>query len=782
MSAHTTLHRLADRAALALAGAAVLYTLLVWVLDLRLVWAIVGGLVQEGHIAADQAGQLRRTMVFLATLPLPFFGVAVFALVRQPRAASARLLALLLAGVSFLFTSLLRGVAAGLAQGASGEPVATATLSLPAHDIPVLVLASLAPGFWLHLALRFPAPPPRLERQPWLAYLLAYGLVLPGMVTFLQDPRVSTAPAVGPAAVAGLLVMIGQVIAGGLVLIVRGGQSRDALARRQVSILLRTVGTGLVLSLALAASLGLVTAHVASPPPALMVLLAALFLGALMLVPLGFAYAMMRYRLLQVEARLRRGLAYLMSSAGLLVLALSLLLAATVAVSRVLGLAGTDRVIVGLVLALAYRPLHTRLQQRLGRRLFRATWQLRELLEGFLAASGTLPDRPALWDRFDGQLRAAAGVQRSLYVLRDTAHGTLQQPDDQPPPPALGQELVAALGREGGPVDVAELAERPDGPLGADQVAWLEARGIDVLLPLAPRGEPRGLMALGFGDGYREIRAQELELIAHIGARTVLEDDNLRLREETLERRRLQEQLAMAQAVQRRFLPAELPATVGLDLAAVCRPCLEVAGDTYDVLALPGDRTLLSIADVSGKGAGAAMIMANVQASVRALAGAGQEPAAIAAHLNDLLVRSTAPQQFATLFLAVYEPATGALRYVNAGHEPPLLWRAGGPLETLAAGGTVVGALADLPYTAGQIELAAGDVLLACTDGVTEATAPDGAMFGEDRLHAALTAVRSREPGELLAEIEAVVERFRAGREPDDDVTLLAARAHGAAR
>jgi sigma-B regulation protein RsbU (phosphoserine phosphatase) len=327
-------------------------------------------------------------------------------------------------------------------------------------------------------------------------------------------------------------------------------------------------------------------------------------------------------------------------------------------------------------------------------------------------------------------------------------------------------------------VDLAELAERPDTPLRADQVASLQAQGIDVLLPLAPRGESRGLMALGFGDGYREVRAQELELIAHIGARTVLEDDNLRLRQEALERRRLQEQLAMARSVQRRFLPAELPDTPGLVLAAVCRPCLEVAGDTYDVLALPGSRTLISIADVSGKGAGAAMIMANVQASVRALAGAGQGPAAIAAHLNDLLVRSTSPEQFATLFLAMYDPGAATLRFVNAGHEPPLLRRAHGALETLSTGGTVVGAIADLPYTEGQARLEAGDLLLAYTDGITEAARPDGEMFGDDRLRTAVAASPAREPGELLAEIEAVVARFRAGREPDDDVTLLAARAH----
>jgi sigma-B regulation protein RsbU (phosphoserine phosphatase) len=172
------------------------------------------------------------------------------------------------------------------------------------------------------------------------------------------------------------------------------------------------------------------------------------------------------------------------------------------------------------------------------------------------------------------------------------------------------------------------------------------------------------------------------------------------------------------------------------------------------------------------------MIMANGQASVRALAGAGQGPAAIAAHLNDLLVRSTSPEQFATLFLAMYDPGAATLRFVNAGHEPPLLRRAHGALETLSTGGTVVGAIADLPYTEGQARLEAGDLLLAYTDGITEAARPDGEMFGDDRLRTAVAASPAREPGELLAEIEAVVARFRAGREPDDDVTLLAARAH----
>lgn len=251
-----------------------------------------------------------------------------------------------------------------------------------------------------------------------------------------------------------------------------------------------------------------------------------------------------------------------------------------------------------------------------------------------------------------------------------------------------------------------------------------------------------------------------------------LEQSIRRLREqEALER-----ELEIAREVQRELLPRQAPELCGVELAAACLPAIGVGGDYYDFLPFAEDRIGLVVADVSGKGIPAALLMAGLQGSVRTLALPSLSPAEINRRLNEVLLRSTSDSRYATLFLAFYDARIRRLVYSNAGHYPPLHLGSGG-IRRLAAGGRPLGLLEDSSYGEGASELAPGDLLVLYTDGVIESAGAGGKEFGEERLVSVVERHRQRPLPAILSAVLEELERWRGNSPPSDDVTLVLARA-----
>lgn len=245
-------------------------------------------------------------------------------------------------------------------------------------------------------------------------------------------------------------------------------------------------------------------------------------------------------------------------------------------------------------------------------------------------------------------------------------------------------------------------------------------------------------------------------------------------------RARTDEELKVARRIQSAFLPSLFPDLGRLDVHALNISSKEVSGDIYDVVAEGEDKVLLAIADVSGKGMPAALLSSMLQASLRTQAGAAQAPesaAQVLANINRLVVKSTAVEQFATFFLARVDLRTLRMSYANAGHNYPLLMRAGGERLWLDQGGIVLGIMDPAGYENAQVELAAGDRLVFYTDGVSEAQDERGEFFGEERL---CDLIESLPAGLTAREIsERVIARLREfldGVEAGDDITLLVMR------
>ena len=189
-----------------------------------------------------------------------------------------------------------------------------------------------------------------------------------------------------------------------------------------------------------------------------------------------------------------------------------------------------------------------------------------------------------------------------------------------------------------------------------------------------------------------------------------------------------------AQTIQRSLLPAEIPDIAGVDIAARWNPATAFGGDLYDVTTLADGRLAISIGDVCGKGLPAALLMANVQALVRAFASVDPSPSSLVTRLNRELARHAALRRFVTFFFAVYDADSRRLTYCNAGHNPPIVARADGSIARLDAGGMVLGAFEHTEFEDASTELRSGDRLLLFTDGITEARTADDREFGDEGL------------------------------------------------
>lgn len=238
---------------------------------------------------------------------------------------------------------------------------------------------------------------------------------------------------------------------------------------------------------------------------------------------------------------------------------------------------------------------------------------------------------------------------------------------------------------------------------------------------------------------------------------------------------RKEAELSFALEVQRALFPRHLPENDGLEFAAVCIPARGISGDYYDVMQFPGGRLVFAIADISGKGISAAILMANVQALLRTLSETGIPPAEVCKRLNHHLHQVTDESKFATFFYAEWNAAARQLSYVNAGHNSPVLL---GSLcgRQLSEGGFPLGMFATCEFQTGQVTLQPGDILALFSDGLTEATSKSGEEFGDGRLHAEI----ERRSERTLTDIQSgVLEAVRnwAGDELDDDMTLLMVRA-----
>ena len=267
---------------------------------------------------------------------------------------------------------------------------------------------------------------------------------------------------------------------------------------------------------------------------------------------------------------------------------------------------------------------------------------------------------------------------------------------------------------------------------------------------------------------FNEEDVRILTALANVAAAKI---ENSRLLEESIEKRRLEEEMQVAAEIQRALLPASAPPLAGYGVVGSNRPCRTVGGDYFD-FAVDHGRLNFALGDVSGKGTGAALLMTVLRASVRGHWADG-EPAEAVTRINRTVCQNVTPGKYITFFMGRLEPDSGRVSYVNAGHNPPIVVRADGTLDSLTTGGVVLGLFEEGAYEQATTRLDHGDVLVVFSDGVTEAWNHDDEEFGDARLAELVRQGRDLDAPALEAGILRELDRFSQGTKATDDRTLI---------
>ena len=340
--------------------------------------------------------------------------------------------------------------------------------------------------------------------------------------------------------------------------------------------------------------------------------------------------------------------------------------------------------------------------------------------------------------------------------------------EGEPPvfPPADAAAVLDVLHK---PMAVSDL---PGGPIRQR----LSATRMALAVPLGLGAQTEGLLAIGGRLSGAPFTEEDGEFAQTLGRQATAALETVRLHRISLEKQRRDREMQLARDIQRSLFPQSWPPIPGFEVAAENRSYFEVGGDHYDVIPLEGGRIALAIADVSGKGTPASILMASVHASLRALAGTSSL-AVLMTRLNRFLYDNTEANRYVTLFYGELDPARRRFEYVNAGHVPPFRMGEGGGVDRLESGGPVLGLLDEVAFECGEVVLAPGDVLAMVTDGATEALSPDEEEFGDDRVLAALATSHRAPAARALNHLLTTVEAWTGAAGCTDDLTALLLKA-----
>ncbi|MGA9770128.1 MAG: SpoIIE family protein phosphatase [Blastocatellia bacterium] len=286
-----------------------------------------------------------------------------------------------------------------------------------------------------------------------------------------------------------------------------------------------------------------------------------------------------------------------------------------------------------------------------------------------------------------------------------------------------------------------------------------------LIVPIKVKNDLLGLICLGDKASGASYDAEDMRFLDAIVEQVGLGISSLKSRGQ-------EQELAEARDIQQGLLPKTIPQARGCEISGAWRPARVVSGDYFDVLKFDENRVALCIADVSGKGMPAALLMSNVQAAVKAFASADVGPAAVCEKVNRVVCINTADDRFITFFYGLLDSENNRFSYANAGHNAPMLVREDGSVVRLEEGGSVLGPFPDWHFTQGEIELKAGDRVLLFTDGITEVRDSQGEEFSEERLITLLIENRELDAVRLQAMVMASVAEFSGG-DFQDDATLI---------
>jgi len=659
----------------------------------------------------------------------------------------------------------------------------------------------------LLFALVFPRESPvlvRFPRLPWLLYaphlfhlvfLIALGLI--GSSAWDYDVRSLPGGQTAFGTVAALVLRLIGLVFDGLTrlhlrffslinlvyaasaIVVLAGRWRGARStklRRQLGALLFGLGSCMALYVTAVPLPNLLGWNL--PPGARMVLISV----ALLLGTGSIAFAIVRGSFLDLGTVIRRAILLSAISGGLVIL----YFVTAQPMDRIfVTQTGRElpifRVLFVVLVVVFFHPILGRVEETVDRLVHAGSGGHGNLIRRLGGEMISILDLHVLTRKLVESLEDVLELESVRVVLREPARGTylaLGAEDDAPFELDPGHPLITKVSLQREPILAGDLAEEADSEAERSEIREaLRAVGGRLVVPiqLPEGGGAIGFLALGPKLTGSRYNVEERLVLSILSTQVGIAIRNARLHEEAVARKVVDQELAMARAIQEEILSGDHPCPDGLDLAALSQPSREVGGDYYDLIALGHGRLGVAIGDVSGKGIPAALLMSMLHAGLHAQVNGVAAVAKVASRMNQILYRATSYEKYATFFFGIYDPEQRRFLYSNAGHNLPLVLSPDGAIRRLREGGLVLGVMEDATYREAAVPVGVGDLMVLYTDGVTEAAAGDE-EYGEARLVDCVRRNAGRSARDIVQEVRADVEAFTGTTAFADDFTLIVIR------
>ena len=696
-----------------------------------------------------------RTLIVLGLITVGLWGV-----LKQPNSSSVLTLTLFCYSLALQISSSIGSIS-----------YVYADFYLPTFlMIAAQILSSFTAPLWLRLQLLFPKRNSFYDKHKILCNLLIF---LPIVTSIIQSFFVPYNSNRLLSIYATAMLILGYIL-----LVINHKKSTNFIEKRQTKLVLLGAGPGFLIYVLFGWFVQLFGESYSSLRVVPRMMIANLLFLAILTIPASLGYAFGKYKLLHVEGKLKRGTQFVALNVILLVVFATSLWAVGEFLLKNIGITSqTPILIFGIILAFFFMTLQKHIRFKIEEHFYPERAKLRVMMKEFLASSMARTESEKFWEELEEKLADGLSAEKIYPVLRISGKDFFNDDNlNTPAPFNISDSFIKKLESKDNPLLFDELLASGKITLSKEQQKWFIERKSAILLPLVTTSGLLGFLVISCKTNGEDFTSEELELLDSFSTQTALVAENLELLGERLEKEKLEEQLKVARSIQQGLLPGKLPDVNGLEISALIRFCLDVAGDYYDVILLDNGRVVLSIGDVSGKGVGAALIMANLQASLRTTQAMGASLAESAEKINNIVYNNTPAEMFITFFMICIDPVKKILHYVNAGHNPPFLIDKSGHEKTLTKGGLLFGVVEDAIYEEGELTLTENDMILMFTDGVSEAMDKNEQEFGEKQIAHIVRNNRELPLDDLLALLETKVSSFHGSEFYADDFTLLAAR------
>ena len=631
----------------------------------------------------------------------------------------------------------------------------------------IMMFSLFGTSFWLLLFATFPMRTPFLNRHKIISYTFIFLLPLIVIISFIFQIQLN--------AISIFTIIAINMAVGVYLLKANTTRVKTALEQRQIRLMFLGVKYG-VLSIGVGWLVIIITQFIF---PASFTLfrsagLTIFLLGEIagLIIPFTFLNSFFQNKLLETETALKKRIRYVGVTLALLTVYLSIIFIIGRLSINMFNITDPTLVIIFvLFISLTFMPINKRLLRWVDEKFYPERTKYTESLKQLIQNVSGYIESNELLNSLAEWIRNTTGIRQIIPVVINGQAAFAGYPFSR-----NEQNSVINRVKQGEKFFWDEISDKSKIPVNEQEFEWALDNEISITIPMISQGELLGLLNIGKKENREDYTAEDLDILTQASNQAALALQNIRLQSEYLEKKRIDKEMEVARNIQKQLMPHEMPDVPGLDIFGESTPCNEVAGDYFDIINMEDGNSVIVVADVSGKGAGAAIIMANLQAAIRLGIHLSDKLGDFVARINDLIYNNTSESEFITFFMAIWDSRTKVIYYVNAGHNPPVLIDNKNKVTKLDATGLILGVLPGQQYEEKFVRIHKDDVLFIYTDGLDEAQNDKEEFYGLDRIQTVLSENRHLGSKDLAKFFKDDIISFCNGEPIHDDVTLIAAK------